>query len=125
MTISSLFGVDERPERMPDLPQTAFFLGCVFKRLGGFFSIDSRGNRGMGRPLYGTSDELPQLPAAEPCERFHSHQEWEGAMKLVEGLIRRMSKEDRDFIFAALAQEAIDDRKFTSSIEEPKWSPRS
>lgn len=123
MTISSLFGADEQPEEMPSVPSAAFLLGCVFKRLGGFFSIDSEGSRGMGRPCYRAGDELPQLPDADPCERFHSREEWAGAIKLVEGLIWRLSKEDRDFIFAALAHEVVDDRKFVPSIDEPKRRP--
>lgn len=119
-TISSMFGADEPPLDMPSNPMAAFYLGCVFRRLGGFFSIDSRGHRGMGRPCFGHHDELPQLPNAEPHERFHSAEEWEGAIKLVDGLIDRLCKEDRDFIFAAFANDAVDERGFTPSIEEPK-----
>jgi hypothetical protein len=131
--IASLFGADERPNELPSHPQTAFFLGCVFQRLGGFFSIGSNGCRYMGKPepvafrmqAHEAGEEdptlhIPQLPDAEPHERFHCAEEWRGAIKLVDALIRRMSKEDKDFLFMAMAAEAVDERGFKPSIEDPK-----
>lgn len=123
-TIASMFGADARSDELPCHPQTAFFVGCLFLKLGGSFTIGSNGQRYVGRPtpaLYRLNGEgLPQIPRTEPHEQFHSDDEWGGAIKLLDALIRQMDKDDRDFLFEVFAPTAIDDRKLTPSIEEPR-----
>ena len=115
-----MFGVDERAEALPPNPTGAMLIAMVYVRLGGSFSIGSNGKRYMGQPFFNGSDELPQLPKASPSERFHNPDEWQGAMKLLSGLMGRMDRDDREAIFYALATIAVDERKFVPSIDEPK-----
>jgi len=63
---------------------------------------------------------IPQLPEVKPHEQFLTIDQYEGGMRLLETLIHRLAKHDRDIIFDLLAPVAIDDRGFTPSIEEPK-----
>jgi hypothetical protein len=95
-------------------------LAIFYAHLGGWLSIDSCGKRGFGRPLLGDGDELPQLRGAELRERFHNADEWTGAVKFIEALLRRLDDADSDLVFGTLAIEAIDPRKLTPSIEEPR-----
>jgi hypothetical protein len=113
-----------KPEHVfPDNPHTAFFLATVFRRLGGSFSIGSNGTRYFGRPepvLFRMRGEgLPQMPDPAPHEKFHTAEEWRGAIKLVEVLLRRLSDADTDLIFDQFAAAAVDERKFVPSIEDP------
>lgn len=117
--LGELFGYDQ-PKLFPPSPQAAFLLGSVFIRLGGYFSIDSRGQRGLGRIYQVAMEVMPQLPDATPCEQFHSSEEFDGAVKLIDALIRRLDKSDRDYLFDLFAHGAYDERKFVPSIEEPR-----
>ena len=92
----------------------------TFQRLGGWFCIDSRGSRGIGKPCCAWEDAIPQIPRTEPHEQFQNEDEWLGSLKLLHALIRRMDKEDRDAIFDILASTAVDERNFTPTIDEPK-----
>jgi hypothetical protein len=107
-------------QRLPCDPTTAFALAMLYQRLGGSLTITSSGRRGYCQPLPDVLNELPQLPDAAPDERFHSAEEWSGAIKLVRGLLKRLDDADSDLVFGALATEAIDPRKLTPSIEEPR-----
>ena len=117
--LGELFGYDQ-PKLFPPSPHAAMLLGSVFIRLGGYFSIDGRGQRGIGRMYQPALDEMPQLPDATPCEQFHTSDEFDGAVKLLDALIRRLDKSDRDYLFDAFAYATADDRKLVQSIEEPR-----
>ena len=122
-SMAALFGADERWTRLPPNPMASLFVAMVYQRLGGWFCIDSRGKRGIGQPLYSSDDELPQLPNANPRERFHNSDEWQGAIKLLDALLHRMDPDDTNTIFDLMAAVAVDERGFTPSIEEPKRGP--
>jgi hypothetical protein len=112
----------EQP-RLPSDPTFALALAMLYRRLGGEFLISGNGRRGYYQPCYGECDELPQLPDAEPDERFHSVDEWSGAAKLVRGLLRRLGDADSNLVFDLLADGTIDLRKLAPSIEEPRiWT---
>jgi len=111
-------------ESLPRAPGTAMMLALLYKRLGGIFSISSNGSRYFGRPepaLFRVQGrDVPQLAGAQPHEQFHSPAEWKGAIKLVEALLQRLDDADTNLVFGLLAADAIDPRKITSTIEEPK-----
>lgn len=97
---------------LADHPDLALFVATLFERLGGTLEIDEGGRRMARRPelrpdWYG-APALPQLADAQPWERFRSREEWEGAMKLAEYWLARLSGPDRDYVFTLLAQPAID-----------------
>lgn len=97
---------------LPDHPDLALFVATLFERLGGTLEIDGEGRRRARRPelrpnWYGHG-ALPQLADAQPQERFRSREEWEGAMKLAEYWLARLSGPDREYVFTLLAQPAID-----------------
>lgn len=118
--ISELFGIPQSHE-LPSNAGMALSLGLIFKRLGGSFSIASTGKRYVGRPFVCEhEDAIPQLPAVAPHERFLTLDQYEGGMRLLETLIHRLAKEDKDTLFDLFAPIAVDERKFTPSIEEPK-----
>lgn len=117
--LAEMFGTDQLPETLPPNPAGAMLLALTYIRLGGSFSI-SNGKRYMGETLFISADEgLPQLPDAEPHEQFHCAREWRGAIKLLNGLIRRFDRGDRDAIYTLLASIAVDERKFVPTIAEP------
>lgn len=120
MSVAGLFGPDERPQSFPPMGGGAFVIALTFKRLGGWFCIDSRGTRGVGQPCCAWEEAIPQLPEAEPHEQFYCESEWLGAVKVPSALIHRLDKDDKDAIFDLLAIIAVDERQFTPSIEEPK-----
>ncbi len=132
MSLATVFGADERIERLPPDLNTSFAFALIYKRLGGMFSISSDGRRYMGKPepfvfhmnakeQGGTeNDHLPQLAGAKPHERFHNADEWRGAIKLVEMLLVRIDRADTEMVFGLLAYDSIDESKLTPSIEEPK-----
>lgn len=103
---------------LPEMPEAALLLGQVFRCLGGWLSIDSKGRRYFGHPLCFEGD-FPQLPDAKPHEQFHNGDQYQGAIKLLEGLMHRLNEADVDYLFAALAEQAVDERGFIPSIEEP------
>lgn len=92
-------------QALPDQPDLALFVATVFQRLGGRFEIDEQGRRHTMRPSWLSLREqpLPQLAQAMPDERFHSPEEWHGAMKLLEYWLERLSEADRERVFTALA----------------------
>ncbi len=131
LSMAALFGADRRPGRFPPNPMAAMFVAMVYRRMGGWFTIDSNGKRytGVAEPIFldGQTGEpvLPQLPDAKPHERFHSADEWRGAVKLLDALLRRMDRSDTDTIFEIMASVAVDERGFTPSIEDPKRGAES
>jgi hypothetical protein len=120
--LATMFGAEPNT-RFPEMPDAAKLLGVIWLRLGGHFSISSKGVRGLGSPL--GPDVIPQLPHAEPWERFHTEEQWEGATKLVRTLIHRLSEEDTNYLFDLFADVAIDPRKLEGSVEGPTiWGRR-
>ncbi len=93
--------------RMPSAPDAATIIASAYQCLGGMLSICSRGQRGYGRPCYFGGRQIPQLPFAQLHQQFHSPQEYEGAMKLLETLMHNFDKGDTDFIFDAFAHAAV------------------
>jgi hypothetical protein len=95
---------------LPDHRDLALFVATLFQRLGGKLEIDSRGRRHTRRPGPFRLREggLPQLADAKPWERFHSVEEWEGAMKLAEYWLSRLSGPDREYVFTLLAPAELD-----------------
>ena len=121
-SISEIFGLPQSRE-LPSNGTMALTLAMIFKRLGGDFSIASNGQRYIGRPFRCEHEgAIPQLPEVAPHEQFLTLDQYEGGMRLLETLIHRLAEEDKDTIFSFLAVIAVDDRKFTPSIEEPKRS---
>lgn len=106
-------------QALPSMPAAALLLGQVFRSLGGWLCIDSEGGRRFGTPLY-FDEGFPQLPDAQPFEQFRTGDEHRGAMKVLEGIMRRLCQEDRELLFDALADVAVDPRTITPSIEEPR-----
>lgn len=104
---------------LPAAPDAAFLLGTAFVRLGGMFTVASDGRRYMGRPCH-FPHGIPQLPETLPHQRLQNDDEYEGAIKLVEGLIRIMDPADRDLLFGIYGNVAVDERKFLPSIDEPR-----
>jgi hypothetical protein len=100
---------------LPESSDIAGFCAMLFIKLGGTFAVGSNGVRYAGRPepvLFRLQEKgLAQLPEPEPHERFHSSDEWRGAIKLLDYCLARMSQADQDFIYAAFASVAVDDRK--------------
>jgi len=111
-------------EQLPPEPNIAMALALLYKHLGGWLVIDSKGIRRFGRPCPSLSDELPQLAGAEADERFHTRDEWLGAIKFIEALLRQLDDSDAEFVFGAMASTWIDDRQFRPSIEEPRRGVR-
>jgi hypothetical protein len=97
-------------EPLPDHPDLARFVATLFQRLGGTLEIDENGRRLAHRPERRRlrRDGLPQLPDAKPWERFGSLEEWEGAMKLCEYWLNRLSAPDKEYVFTLLAPLALD-----------------
>jgi hypothetical protein len=116
--VSEMFGVQQRRNEFPSCPEAALIIAGAFQRMGGWFSVCSNGKRGIGQPLY--LEHCPQLADAKPHELMHSDDEMRGALKILLALFERFPKEDRDYVFAALAPIAVDERKLTPSIEEPR-----
>lgn len=120
VNLSEMFGAEQT---FPSCPDAALLLGVALIRLGGSFSIGSNGTRYVSRPVYSDDEELPQLPNAKPHETFHNAEQWEGAAKVLQGLIHRLNKDDKTYLFEMLAESAYDPRKLVPSIEEPKRRP--
>lgn len=99
----------------PESFDLASFCATMFLRLGGSFTIDGNGVRGVIRPmpaLFRIRERgLPQLPDAGPEEQFQNADEWKGAVKFLEYVLARLGEADEDLVFGALASEAIDDRE--------------
>lgn len=109
----------------PRAPDAAAMLGVLYQRLGGFFSIDSSGRRGMGRAFEPVHESaIPQLPQAKPHQRLLNAEHWEGAMRLIEGCLSALDPEDKAFLFDLFAVAAVDPRAVSSSVEEPRRRPR-
>ena len=99
----------------PDSPEIAIMTAGLFQKLGGNFSISSNGNRYAGRPMpYLFADQgegLPQLPVRSVSGLFHSEDEWQGAIKLLDYILHELSQNDRDLIYFTFAPVALDERK--------------
>ncbi len=118
--LSEMFGLTQ-PQEFPSSEALAITLAMTYKRLGGEFSIASNGRRYVGRPFVCEHEsEIPQLPDVKPHEQFLTIDQYEGGMRLLETLMHRLVKEDRNIIFDLLAPIAVDERGFAPSIEEPK-----
>lgn len=97
-------GGDSQP--LPDNPELALFVAGLFQRLGGRLSING-GQRFAWRPepvyfrLQG--EGLPQLPDAQPHERFHSVGQWRGALKVADYWLSRLSAADKELVFTLFA----------------------
>ena len=95
---------------LPECPELALFVGNLYQMLGCKLTIQE-GHRYAWRPepayfrMQGAS--LPQLPGAEPQERFHSADEWRGAVKLTDYWLSRLSPADKNLIFTLLAPVAV------------------
>jgi hypothetical protein len=121
--LQSLFGIAPAKMELPPCPEVALTLALTFQRLGGGFSIDSTGRRGVFSPCCALGDDLPQpLPDAIPSDCFQSEDEWQGALKLVRALLGRLHPSDRDYVFDMFAIEAMDPRNIAPSIEGPTRS---
>lgn len=91
---------------LPSDPEAAFILGVLFQRLGGYFAIDGDGKRYMGRiePVHDSA--IPQIPNAEPHDRFANADQWEGAMRVIESGLRGLHPDDKTFLFDLFATAA-------------------
>jgi hypothetical protein len=96
---------DLHREPLPDRPELALFVATLFQRLGGTLEIDRIGRRHLRRPNPELLDRegLPQLADTRPWEKFRSHAEWNGAMKLAEYWLDRLSAADKEYVFTLLA----------------------
>jgi hypothetical protein len=112
------------PKMEASLPESAVLLALIYQRLGGTFSISSKGGRYFGRPepalFHINGGDIPQLPGAKAHEQFRNAEQWKGAVKLVEALLQRLDERDTDTIFDLFAAVAVDDRTFRPSIEDPR-----
>ncbi|NCP11697.1 MAG: hypothetical protein GW859_07050 [Sphingomonadales bacterium] len=90
--------------------------GSLFEQLGGRFVIGTDGRRGRQVPEFDFCD-LPQ-PLAEdaPHARFHSIDEWRGALKLVEIALDRLDADDRAMVYDAYADAAVDMDRLDGAI---------
>lgn len=96
---------DARHGPLPDHPELALFVATLFQRLGGALTIDPDGGRHLRRPDASCFhlSAVPQLAEAGPAERFRSPAEWEGAIKLAEYWLKRLSAPDKEYVFTLLA----------------------
>lgn len=99
-------------EPLSDHPDLALFVATLFQRLGGTLEIDAEGGRHTRRPdrFRFHRGPVPQLADARPLERFRSPEEWEGAIKLAEYWLNRLSAPDKEYVFTLLAQPRLDPR---------------
>jgi hypothetical protein len=96
---------------LPDCRELALFVAGLFQNLGGqLFIGDGRRSALRPEPAYFRlrSEDLPQLPNAEPWEQFHSAEEWRGALKVAEYWLTRLSAADKDFVFTLMAPAFVD-----------------
>jgi len=93
-------------EEWPECPELAAIAARLFTSLGGTFTIGENGQRYTGNPepcLFRMLGEaLPALPGAQPHEGFLNGDEYRGAVKLLNYVLRRTSQADRDMIFDAI-----------------------
>jgi hypothetical protein len=105
-------------EPLPDHRELALFVATLFQRLGGVLAIDDTGRRHARRPAAELlhREGLPQLVDARPWEKFHSQAEWEGAMKLAEYWLSRLSAPDKEYVFTLLATTPADEFDFRNQL---------
>lgn len=89
-------------------PEIALLIGTLFKQLGGDLTIGPDGKRYCGVPEPYTFDTLPQVSALEPCFQPLNDEQYRGAMRLVSGLLHRLCKEDKNFLFDLLGNAYVD-----------------
>ncbi|MEM1051149.1 MAG: hypothetical protein AAGI28_03555 [Pseudomonadota bacterium] len=111
-SIYAKLGLKE-PGHLPPSPEVAIVMGSLFQRLGGWLYIDSNGERRMSVPMAGAYegeewDKYPHpVPNAEPTERFMCGDQYEGAMRMVLALLRRLHPTDKTLIYDAFADVPI------------------
>lgn len=122
--LNALFGLPEKADALHDCPSVSFTWALLFQQLGGVLGIDQDGRRYTIHPepcvFRMRGEELPCLPDPEPHERFLNGDEFRGALKLVAGLLRRVSDADKDLVYGMLAAVTVDERKFVPTIDEPR-----
>lgn len=118
LDLHEMFGLPNSKE-LPSNPLMAITLAMTFCKLGGSFSVSSDGKRYIGSPMGCFSETIPQLPETLPHEQFQSQDEWNGGLKLLNLMLHRIGKSDRDYVFDLVASIAVDERKFTPTRDEP------
>ncbi len=94
-------------QSFPENPGAAMMIGMLFRKLGGTLTIGSDGARFLGQiepcgyRILG--DEFPQLPGAEPWEKFLSVEQLQGATRMLMYLMKRLDKADLDLLFEVMA----------------------
>lgn len=87
---------------LPSSPSVAVFLAGLWRTLNCDLQISAEGRRVTVWPEH-FPDGPPQMPDAEPWERFLTIEQYHGARRMVGYLIRRLAPEDRELIFDAFA----------------------
>lgn len=113
MDKNSNSGAEKELHLFPENPGAAIVIGMLFQKLGGTLTIGSDGRRFLGQiepcAYRALGDELPQLPGAEPWEKFLSVEQWRGATRMLMYLVKRMDSADKDFLFEVLAPCGLND----------------
>lgn len=106
----------EEPKHMPSCPDAAVVIAGLFSRLHGTLHIDHNGKRHISMPVSAAfdmmdgSDRLPDpVPNPKPHERFTKCEEFEGALKMIAALIRRLHPDDLTLIYDSFAQVSTPD----------------
>lgn len=120
---NAIFGLSPKSEDEINAPSVSFAWALIFQQLGGSFGIDTEGRRytRLPEPAFFRSrgEELPSVPDPLPHERFLNGDEYRGALKLMAGLLRRVSEADNELIYAMFAAASVDERRFVPTIAEP------
>lgn len=104
---------DVRPDSLPDHPDLALFVATLFQKLGGTLQIDLQGRRHARWPDRQAiwRNGIPQLHDATLAEQFSSGEEWQGAVKLAEYWLSRLSSRDKEYVFTTLASVESEPRR--------------
>ncbi|ASK87009.1 hypothetical protein [Sphingorhabdus sp. SMR4y] len=94
--------------KLPHSPEIALLIGTLFKQLGGDLTIGPDGRRYSSVPEPEIFDNLPKISALEPCYQPLNDEQHRGAMRLVSGLLHRLGKADKDFLFDLFAEAYVD-----------------
>lgn len=97
-----------KQSELPHSPQIALLVGTLFKQLGGDLNIEPDGLRYSSVPEPHTFDSLPKISGLEPCYQPMNGEQYRGAMRLVSGLMHRLGKADKDFLFDLFAEAYVD-----------------
>ena len=93
---------------LPHSPEIALLIGTLFKQLGGDLNIEPDGRRYSSVPEPLTFDSLPKISRLDPCYQPMNGEQYRGAMRLVSGLLHRLGKADKDFLFDLLGDAYVD-----------------